>query len=418
MDINYHYLLEHISHQLHTFVKTWTGNEPMPSQSQIETICVRSDLKDHYLSTSDFLTFLAAQPEDASLHCPLLFSVKAGEKELMYGYVSAQEHHFLVGPLLLSNAMQLNVQLPPAKNLQAISDEDMAALFTCHLYFFCDNLLLLHNLFREKTLLRDELIYRNCTTRMSKTEIMTDYSNLVFQRQEMNEPHNPYDQELREGSSIENGDIEMLKKSINEDYKGKLGTLAKNELRNAKNLGIVLMTLASRAAIRGGLLPEIAYSMSDVYIQKIEEMTDSAVIYSVIRQYEIEYAQAVADLKSKDSQQKKRQNIWTEQAKDYIFCHLHEKIRIQDIAESLHLNANYLSELFKTQEKITLTDFILKEKVKLTQNLLTYSPYSYIEIATYLGFSSQSHLGKVFRKYTGMTLRQYREAYGVNNNRR
>ena len=178
----------------------------------------------------------------------------------------------------------------------------------------------------------------------------------------------------REGSSIENGDIEMLKKSINEDYKGKLGTLAKNELRNAKNLGIVLMTLASRAAIRGGLLPEIAYSMSDVYIQKIEEMTDSAVIYSVIRQYEIEYAQAVADLKSKDSQQKKRQNIWTEQAKDYIFCHLHEKIRIQDIAESLHLNANYLSELFKTQEKITLTDFILKEKVKLTQNLLTYSP--------------------------------------------
>ena len=178
------------------------------------------------------------------------------------------------------------------------------------------------------------------------------------------------------------------------------------------------MTLASRAAIRGGLLPEIAYSMSDVYIQKIEEMTDSAVIYSVIRQYEIEYAQAVADLKSKDSQQKKRQNIWTEQAKDYIFCHLHEKIRIQDIAESLHLNANYLSELFKTQEKITLTDFILKEKVKLTQNLLTYSPYSYIEIATYLGFSSQSHLGKIFRKYTGMTLRQYREAYGVNNNRR
>ena len=44
--------------------------------------------------------------------------------------------------------------------------------------------------------------------------------------------------------------------------------------------------------------------------------------------------------------------------------------------------------------------------VSLTKNLLTYSPYSYIEIATYLGFSSQSHLGKVFKKYTDMTLRQ------------
>ena len=61
---------------------------------------------------------------------------------------------------------------------------------------------------------------------------------------------------------------------------------------------------------------------------------------------------------------------------------------------------------------MTLTDFILQEKVKLTKNLLTYSPYSYIEIATYLGFSSQSHLGKVFKKYTDMTLRQYRERYG------
>ena len=61
---------------------------------------------------------------------------------------------------------------------------------------------------------------------------------------------------------------------------------------------------------------------------------------------------------------------------------------------------------------MTLTDFILQEKVKLTKNLLAYSPYSYIEIATYPGFSSQSHLGKVFKKYTDMTLRQYRERYG------
>lgn len=63
----------------------------------------------------------------------------------------------------------------------------------------------------------------------------------------------------------------MLKKSIGEDYLGKTGVLSKDELRNTKNLGIVVMTLASRAAIRGGLMPEISYSMSDVFIQKIEE---------------------------------------------------------------------------------------------------------------------------------------------------
>lgn len=409
MQINLNYLMEHVSHQLHTFVKTWIG--PADSASQVQTVCVRRDLQDNYLSFSDFLSLLEKQQTEDFSSCPLLFSVRFGSLDLVYSFVVSGEQHFLIGPVLLSHEAHFNTQIESS----ADSTFDSEKLFSCHLYFFCDNILLLYNLFRETPLIRDELIYHNCTTKTTQEEIMTDYSNLIFWRQEMDEPHNPYDQELRELSSVENGDLEMLRKSITEDYSGKLGTLAKNKLRNAKNIGIVLITLASRAAIRGGLLPEIAYSMSDIYIQKIEDMTDSTMIFSRIRQYEMEYTQMVADLKSQASPEKKQKpNIWTEQAKDYIFQHLHEKIRIQDIAEYLHLNANYLSELFKEHEKITLTDFILKEKVKLTKNLLTYSPYSYIEIATYLGFSSQSHLGKVFRKYTGMTLRKYRETYGVN----
>ena len=58
---------------------------------------------------------------------------------------------------------------------------------------------------------------------------------------------------------------------------------------------------------------------------------------------------------------------------------------------------------------------VIREKIERAKNLLTYSEYSYIEIATYLGFSSQSHLGAQFKKITGFTLLQYRNTYGVNN---
>ena len=92
---------------------------------------------------------------------------------------------------------------------------------------------------------------------------------------------------------------------------------------------------------------------------------------------------------------------------------IYEKIRIQDIADELYVNANYLSEIFHQHEGVTITEFILQEKVGLTKNLLTYSPYTYSEIAAYLGFSSQSHLGKAFRRLTGLTLKQYRDLYGV-----
>lgn len=111
---------------------------------------------------------------------------------------------------------------------------------------------------------------------------------------------------------------------------------------------------------------------------------------------------------------KTRPDMWTAQCKDYIFQHLHERVTTRDVAEHLHLNANYLSEIFRGCEGMTVTDYILLEKVNLARNMLTYSPYSYAEIASHLGFSSQSHLGKVFKKYAGLTPRQYREQYGQN----
>ena len=78
------------------------------------------------------------------------------------------------------------------------------------------------------------------------------------------------------------------------------------------------------------------------------------------------------------------------------------------MAEALNLNANYLSELFHKYEGISITSYIQNQKINAVKNLLTYSQYSYIEIATYLGYSSQSHLGKIFKEKTGYTLRQYR----------
>lgn len=245
-------------------------------------------------------------------------------------------------------------------------------------------------------------------TSQEVNKVLRNYSRIVFERQEHGQPHNPYEQEVRETSAIEQGDVAMLRRSFAEEYSGTIGHFSTNELRQYQDLSIVVIALASRAAIRGGMPPEMSFSMSDAFIQRIEEMNDPGAILNLLRRTEIEYAERVAEIRSNSA----RPNMWAEQCKAYIFQHLHEKITTRDIAAHLHLNANYLSEIFRQCENMTITEFILREKVALTRNLLTYSPYSYIEIATYLGFSSQSHLGKVFKQYTGMTLRQYRTQFG------
>ena len=406
--MNIEYLIWHVSHELHTIVRSWEGE--LHQNTAIESFCTRKDLQDRYFSIAAFAATISRQPARKPVdECPLLFTTGKNEHLLLYGYLKAGDTYFLVGPVRCTSRLRLKVHIEQA----AITGDDLQAVFCCDFPRFCSTLLLMCNLFRKEILTQEDLVYENCVEQVSSFEVMAACSDLVFWRQESAEPHNPYDQELRELTSIEQGDVEMLKKSMREDYIGKLGVLSKNELRNAKNLGIVLMTLASRAAIRGGMMPEIAYSMSDVFIQRIEEMTDAVVVNTMIRQFEMEYTKEVVQIRMQNEKKSKEMHsIWVEECKSYIFRHLHEKIRVQEIAKSLHLNSSYLSDLFKQQESITLTDFILNEKVKLAKNLLIYSPYSYIEIATYLGFSSQSHLTKVFKKYTGRTLRQYREQYG------
>ena len=109
---------------------------------------------------------------------------------------------------------------------------------------------------------------------------------------------------------------------------------------------------------------------------------------------------------------KKQKNPRINKCKDFIFSHLHDRITLEDLAAEADCNPNYLSQLFKECEGISISGYILQEKINRAKNLLIYSDYSYIEIATYLGFSSQSHLGTHFKKQTGYTLRQYRETYG------
>lgn len=239
-------------------------------------------------------------------------------------------------------------------------------------------------------------------------------TDLLFTNQELGIEHNPYDQELREMTSIEQGDLETLYKSLHENYPGKVGRLAKDDLRNAKNLAIVNTALACRAAIRGGVMPEISFSLSDTLIQSIEECADIDTVNHLMTALKYQYARMVSEIKnSRNGKTVRDENYHVKRCKDYIFTHLHGKLSLARIADALSLNAAYLSNLFRQCEGISITEFIRKEKINLAQNLLMYSDYSYSEIAAYLGFASQSHLGTQFKKTVGMTLRQYREMYGL-----
>lgn len=82
--------------------------------------------------------------------------------------------------------------------------------------------------------------------------------------------HNTYTQEQQMLRMVRKGDIPALREWIASAPAIRGGTLASDQLRQAKNMFIVAITLVSRAAIQGGLSTEDAFSLSDAYIQKCE----------------------------------------------------------------------------------------------------------------------------------------------------
>ena len=97
---------------------------------------------------------------------------------------------------------------------------------------------------------------------------------------------------------------------------------------------------------------------------------------------------------------------------NYILHHLSEPVTTEKIAKALFLSRSRLSVKFKQETGENLIDFILKEKTEEAKRLLRYSDRSAAAISAYLGFSSQSHFSRVFKKYAGCLPNDYRKRHG------
>lgn len=279
----------------------------------------------------------------------------------------------------------------------------------CSLDTFVSGMLMLFWFVTGKELSAEEFWERNKEQFEKVRQIFPRLAKDIFYRQENQGPHNPYEQELRELESIKNGDMDALRRSIAETYEGEIGILAKDPLRHHKNIAIANITLASRAAIRGGVNVEQSFSMADSLIRQVEELESVPEVEIFKREAKYMYARAV-EAEYPYGEEGDR-NPLVGGVKDYIFSHLHSSIQVSDIAEHLHVNADYLSHVFRTQEKVTIKRYILREKIKRSQNLLRYSGYSIQDIGFYLGFSSQSHFSKTFREIVGMSPNEYRKQF-------
>ena len=203
---------------------------------------------------------------------------------------------------------------------------------------------------------------------------------------------------------IRRGEAEELKLWLKDVPAVRSGILSDDHLRQFKNTFICTATVVSRAGIRGGLNVDEALALSDSYIQKCELLYSADDITNLQYRMVLDFAERVSRLRMG-----KRLSKLALDVANYVQEHISEPISTEKMAASLFMSRPYLSKKFKEETGMTLTDFILAKKTEEAKRLLCYTDKTIVAISNYLGFSSQSHFTRVFKKYAGISPSDYRE---------
>lgn len=222
--------------------------------------------------------------------------------------------------------------------------------------------------------------------------------------------HHYYDEEMKQYVLMKAGDMEAVGESNRMMTSGLNGHLSDDSVRNMKYLFVANTTIATRFAIEGGLDSEIAYNISDLYINKMDLCQTVDEVLEVHREMFAYFTKRMAELKKKSVFSKP-----VVQCMDYIDYNLHTSIKIAELAEYVDLNQSYLSTLFKKEMNISISDYILKRRIDTAKNMLRYSEYPAAQISEILAFSSQSHFIRCFKKLTGTTPNEYRKLHYCEN---
>lgn len=93
---------------------------------------------------------------------------------------------------------------------------------------------------------------------------------------------------------------------------------------------------------------------------------------------------------------------------EYIDLHASEKLRLEDVADSLGYNKNYICHLFQKHIGQTYVKYLTQRRLENAQRLLTDTALPIAEIALRCGFSDNTYFNRVFKRATNRTPAEYR----------
>lgn len=230
---------------------------------------------------------------------------------------------------------------------------------------------------------------------------------LKQEEQDGHMPHYPLDKERELLTKISMGDKAGAQRILN-DILGYVFFSTGRDFNVIRARAQELVVMLSRGALEGGADVDEIFGLNHRYlddIRNLHSLEELTVWLSKIMERFTDCVFNLADIRHKDV-------IF--QAVSYIRRHFTSHISLDDVAQHVHLNASYLSRVFKEEMQTNFVAYVNTLRVETAKRLLIDSDVPLLEVAGMVGFEEQSYFTKVFKKVTGITPGRFREARGLN----
>ena len=146
--------------------------------------------------------------------------------------------------------------------------------------------------------------------------------------------------------------------------------------------------------------------INDIFFE-IDQALSKDISYKPVRiRHQITNLLLVAADSANENNSPYDQNI-TEILK-YIGENYTRNLSLDEISESTHLSKYYLCHLFKKSLNMSVFDYILSKRISHAKSQLINTDLSISNIAMSVGFTDFSYFGKLFKKFEGVTPKEYR----------
>jgi AraC-like DNA-binding protein len=98
--------------------------------------------------------------------------------------------------------------------------------------------------------------------------------------------------------------------------------------------------------------------------------------------------------------------VW--KARRFIHENFDGALSLTQVAKSVNISANYLSERFKEVTGVNFVTYVARKRYEKARSLLTDLNLRVSEVAFAAGFQSLSQFNRVFKKFSGRSPSEYR----------